>query len=69
MKSDNADLPLHPVIFQTQVNQLGDIVCRSFLHTMAFVVFNGMDAKFQFVGYHLTAEPVVAQPDYLHFTP
>lgn len=69
MKSDNADLPLHPVIFQTQVNQLGDIVCRSFLHTMAFVVFNGMDAKFQFVGYHLTAESVVAQPDYLHFTP
>lgn len=56
MELKKRNLELQPVILDTDMNQLRDIVSQCFSHAIAFMVLHGMNTQFKFVSYHFTAK-------------
>ena len=55
------------MILQTNMDQFGNVVREGLFHAFSLVVFNGMNAQFQFVGNHFRAEAFGTIPDDFKF--
>jgi len=62
------DVNLHPVAFNTVMDQFGDVMGGSFLHAVALVILDCMNTQVQLLCDHFAAHAFMTEFDNLQFT-